>query len=195
MSSNIKTNTILPYSWFIAGSRDFHQRLAQFLQSHDQEETSSCDDLPMLISSSNLKAFKDKEAEADSKQIVEKEDNTSKDQSNADSGQLSEATHQAITEDDIEKTLQKAKTLTSEGRGRKAKISFYDFAGQEIFHASHPTFLSSKAIYILAFNLQNMYQWQMNRSRETSSPTEKTKLNETDNDNGKTLCLRLDFIL
>ena len=150
--------------------------------------------MPTLISSSNLKAFEDKEGETDGKRIVEKEDNIAKDQPYADGDQLSEATHQAITADDIEKTLQKAKTLTSEGRGRKAKISFYDFAGQEIFHASHPTFLSSKAIYILAFNLKNMYQWQMYRSRKTSSPIEKTKLNEIDNDNGKTLCLRLDFI-
>ena len=176
------------YSYIIAGSRDFHQRLAQVLQSHTQAQTSNSDDLPTLIPSSNLKPFEDKETETDNKRNVKKEDYISKNRSSADSDQLSEATHQ----DDIEKTLRKAKTLKSERRGRKATISFYDFAGQEIFQASHPTFLSSKAIYILAFKLQNL--WEMSRSLETSSPTEKTKLKEADSSKGKIFGLYLDFI-
>ena len=61
---------------------------------------------------------------------------------------------------DIELTLQQAASLPSESSTRLAKVSLYDFAGQYIFHASHPTFLSPQAIYILVFNLNKLIEWK-----------------------------------
>ena len=59
---------------------------------------------------------------------------------------------------DLELTLQQAKSLPSESSTRLAKVSLYDFAGQYIFHASHPTFLSPQATYILVFNLNKLIE-------------------------------------
>ena len=61
---------------------------------------------------------------------------------------------------DLELALQQAESLPSNSSTRMAKVSLYDFAGQYIFHASHPTFLSPQAIYILVFNLNKLIEWK-----------------------------------
>ena len=70
------------------------------------------------------------------------------------------ATHKSNSMSDIELTLQQAKSLPSESSTRMDKVSLYDFAGQYIFHASHPTFLSPQAIYILVFDLNKLIEWK-----------------------------------
>ena len=69
-------------------------------------------------------------------------------------------THKTNSKSDLELALQQAKSLPSESSTRLAKVSLYDFAGQYIFHASHPTFLSPQAIYILVFNLNKLIEWK-----------------------------------
>ena len=61
---------------------------------------------------------------------------------------------------DLELALQQAESIPSNSSTRMAKVSLYDFAGQYIFHASHPTFLSPQAIYILVFNLNKLIEWK-----------------------------------
>ena len=61
---------------------------------------------------------------------------------------------------DLELALEKAESIPSNSSTRMAKVSLYDFAGQYIFHASHPTFLSPQAIYILVFNLNKLIEWK-----------------------------------
>ena len=62
----------------------------------------------------------------------------------------------SIDLDDVEPIIAKTKSLVTLKENPKARVDFYDFAGQLVFHASHPTFLSSKAIYILTFNLHKI---------------------------------------
>ena len=57
---------------------------------------------------------------------------------------------------DIHGAMRKAKAFNSEDKRHKARVDFYDFAGQLVFHASHPTFLSGKAIYILSFDINKI---------------------------------------
>ena len=63
-----------------------------------------------------------------------------------------------ISDEDVNQTIKTAKTLNPVKYIHRAKVSFYDFAGQEIFHASHPTFLSPKSIFTLVFDLNIMYR-------------------------------------
>ena len=81
------------------------------------------------------------------------------------SGPTSKPLHSNIDDKDIEQTLEKAKTLKPVSYQLTAKVSFYDFAGQDIFHASHPTFLSPKATYLLVFDLNEMYNSRQNVSK------------------------------
>ena len=69
-------------------------------------------------------------------------------------------THKTNSKSDLELALQQAKSLPYESSTHLAKVSLYDFAGQYIFHASHPTFLSPQAIYILVFNLNKLIEWK-----------------------------------
>ena len=63
-----------------------------------------------------------------------------------------------ISIQDVNQAIETAMTLKPEKYDKRSKVSFYDFAGQDIFHASHPTFLSPKAIYALVFDLNVMYR-------------------------------------
>ena len=63
----------------------------------------------------------------------------------------------SIDFDDVEPIIEKTKSLVTLKENPKARVDFYDFAGQLVFHASHPTFLSSKAIYILTFDLHKIH--------------------------------------
>ena len=65
--------------------------------------------------------------------------------------------HPSIDFDDIEPIVTKAKSLIASKENPKARVDFYDFAGKLVFHASHPTFLSSKAIYIMTFDLNKFH--------------------------------------
>ena len=68
--------------------------------------------------------------------------------------------HKTVDNSDVEQTLEQARALPNEKVARFAKVSLYDFAGQYIFHASHPTFLSPQAIYILVFDLTKLIEWK-----------------------------------
>ena len=68
--------------------------------------------------------------------------------------------HKTVDNSDVEQTLQQARALPKEKASHFAKVSLYDFAGQYIFHASHPTFLSPRAIYILVFDLTKLIEWK-----------------------------------
>ena len=57
---------------------------------------------------------------------------------------------------DIHTAIRKANALNAEDKRQKARIDLYDFAGQSVFHASHPTFLSARAIYILTFDMNKI---------------------------------------
>ena len=63
----------------------------------------------------------------------------------------------SIDFDDVEPIIEKTKSLVTLKENPKARVDFFDFAGQLVFHASHPTFLSSKAIYILIFDLHKIH--------------------------------------
>ena len=62
-----------------------------------------------------------------------------------------------ISDEDVNQTIKTAKNLNPVKYIHRAKVSFYDFAGQDIFHASHPTFLSPKSIFTLVFDLNKIY--------------------------------------
>ena len=70
-----------------------------------------------------------------------------------DKQSLPSPSHPSIDIKDIDTIIANARLLAASKENPKARVDFYDFAGQHVFHASHPTFLSSKAIYILTFNL------------------------------------------
>ena len=63
----------------------------------------------------------------------------------------------SIDFDDVEPIIAKTKSLVILKENPKTRVDFYDFAGQLVFHASHPTFLSSNAIYILTFDLHKIH--------------------------------------
>ena len=63
--------------------------------------------------------------------------------------------HRSLDNDDIEAIITKTKPLDPLKERPKARVDFYDFAGQLVFHASHPTFLSPRAIYIMTFDMNN----------------------------------------
>ena len=65
--------------------------------------------------------------------------------------------HPSIDFDDIDAIIRKTELLMAIKENPRARVDFYDFAGQLIFYASHPTFLSSKAIYIMTFDLSKIY--------------------------------------
>ena len=159
-----------------AGAQDFHHRLAKLVQSHDEHSKLGCGGenklpLPPLP----RVPLSDKSEHTGTCEEDE--------QSLHDYAEVSVATHQSVSADDIDKLLHTTKVLKSSGHERKAKISFYDFAGQDIFHASHPTFLSSKAIYIVVFNLKSMLERENEGSEETSSHLTR----DMDSDEGRML--------
>ena len=61
---------------------------------------------------------------------------------------------------DIHSAISKVNALNAEDKRQKARIDIYDFAGQSVFHASHPTFLSARAIYILTFDMNKIIHKQ-----------------------------------
>ena len=131
-------------------------------------------------------------------EITKQENNGYSDQSAFRYDELSGPTHRSISVGDLEKTLQKAKSIKGKQTKRQAKVSFYDFAGQDIFHASHPTFLSPKAIYILVFNLQYLHQWQEKDVGNTATKQNRQSCTEAKDlsDQGKRLfSIVLDVIV
>ena len=73
--------------------------------------------------------------------------------------------HQSVDQtdlSDIREEITKAKALNCEQEKPTARVDFYDFAGQIIFHASHPTFLSARAIYILTFDVSRILNKTVN---------------------------------
>ena len=88
--------------------------------------------------------------------------------------------HPSWDKDDIETIITQTKSYEPVKDRPKARVDFYDFAGQLFFHASHPTFLFSRAIYILAFDInkfneenksKNVEEIHMNKSSERNRGT------------------------
>ena len=73
-----------------------------------------------------------------------------------------------ISTEDVAETIKTAKLIKPVKYKQISKVSFYDFAGQDIFHASHPTFLSPKSIYTLVFDLKEMYSHQEKKRKQES---------------------------
>ena len=89
--------------------------------------------------------------------------------------------HPSLDNADIEAIITKTESLEPLKDRPKARVDFYDFAGQLVFHASHPTFLSSRAIYIMTFdmnkinkesNTQNVEEMYIRGNRGTVSDTD-----------------------
>ena len=74
--------------------------------------------------------------------------------------------HPSIDNDDIEAIITKTKSIEPLEERPKARVDFYDFAGQLVFHASHPTFLSSRAIYIMTFDMNKINEEMKTRNVE-----------------------------
>ena len=154
------------------GDRDFHLRCAKALQKYqdlEQINLIQCT-TEKTVSTGNARAYKELStlsATYQDKSVDSKSNESDSEISSADHQApctaTSEPQHRLVTDDDLEEALQKAKTLTAKQSSRKAKVSFYDFAGQYVFHASHPTFLSPSAIYILTFDLYRILQKNSNR--------------------------------
>ena len=49
-------------------------------------------------------------------------------------------------------------SLSEETREKLVPITIWDFGGQEVFYTTHQTFLSSSCIYMIAFNLFELWQ-------------------------------------
>ena len=86
--------------------------------------------------------------------------------------------HPSIDYDEIETIITQAKEIAALKENPKARVDFYDFAGQLVFHASHPTFLSSKAIYILTFNLSKIHSDRKSRKFEEDQTKQKGEVNQ-----------------
>ena len=157
------------------GDRDFHHRLAKLAQSHGLGATSRLHNEGYktvsldLLPSDRVSTFDKKQVDINTTiEDVSKNSDSIHDTKDPDK------IHPLVNPDDVEKLLHKAKVIESSGGSQKAKISFYDFAGQEIFHASHPTFLSSKAVYILVFNLKSMLECN-NKEKKATKEAESDK--------------------
>lgn len=162
------------------GDRDFHLRCAKALQKYQDLEKikliqgpirknvstgdpSAYKELSGSKAENILETYQDKSRETKSEEI-ESEISSAADHEDPCTA-TSEPQHRLVTDDDLEESLRKAKTLAAKQSSRKAKVSFYDFAGQYVFHASHPTFMSPSAIYLLTFDLHRILQKKM-RNRQ-----------------------------
>ena len=142
------------------GPSSFHMRVAKMFTNMGTHQKIDKTSFPLY---SQTEHYSKRETESESNvQTTMKEDcddvpktDVSGNCDNND-GSFVTPVHPSIGNDDIGAILTQIKSLEALKAGPKAKVDFYDFAGQLVFHASHPTFLSSRAIYILTFNLNQI---------------------------------------
>ena len=185
----LKTSDIL----FCLGYRDFHLRCAKLLQKIQEYDFEDLRDAAITNSTQEPSSSPSKSASdftdngidthsdesisdnSDEEDLDSENHGTLSDRCLRISDVLSKPTkstgpiHKSVDNSDVEQTLQQAKTLPSEKATRMAKVSLYDFAGQYIFHASHPTFLSPCAIYMLVFDLNKLIEWKGKKKTKKSS--------------------------
>ena len=150
----------------IIGTREFHQRYAKLLQNfQDAGEIYFKYRTEMHRLECGLEDIED-ESRADKKETVKiestekvavhKETETGSVEKSETPPKLMRKPN-VISNEDVDETIETAKTIKPVKYNHRSKVSFYDFAGQDIFHASHPTFLSPKSVYALVFDLNKMY--------------------------------------
>ena len=160
------------FSSFVLGSRNFHLRCAKLLQKFQESGFEELKETPKVSSSQSAsdsgisQQSQTDETSDDENQTTVKQLDMEYPSDRGLRGVLSKSAkstgpiHKTVDNSDVEQTLQQAKALPKEKANRFAKVSLYDFAGQYIFHASHPTFLSPQAIYILVFDLTKLIEWK-----------------------------------
>ena len=158
------------WSSFVLGYRDFHLRCAKLLQ---KIQAPDFEDLKEATNISSSKSASDSGISQHFDEMSEDEDETTVKQLDMEypsdkclrsvlskPAKSTGPIHKTVDNSDVEQTLQQAKALPNDKADRFAKVSLYDFAGQYIFQASHPTFLSPQAIYILVFDLTKLIEWK-----------------------------------
>ena len=146
----------------IVATREFHQRCAKLLQNFDD-----IDDIrKAYVGCHEVRSDKTEmgKTERIEKGVVQNESETISDKK-SDSPRKVVCKPNITSNEDVNQTIESAKTLKPEKYIDTAKVGFYDFAGQDIFHASHPTFLSPKSIYTLVFDLNMMYRQKVEKLR------------------------------
>lgn len=76
--------------------------------------------------------------------------------SSSDQGvQLNIDTTAALSDDVTELVIQHLERLKLDGdiKAKEVILTLWDFAGQHLYYASHPVFLSTRAVYVLVYNL------------------------------------------
>ena len=142
-------------------SRSFHTRVAKMLQNQQTLEQIKYARDPMLVEMEADDTSEETEEETAIERSIQRATYvTRNDVPKTDVRQSSchgpgKPLH-PIDEYDIEVVITKSKALETEKKRPMAKVDFYDFAGQLVFHASHPTFLSSRAIYIMTFDMNSI---------------------------------------
>ena len=157
-------------------SRGFHMRVAKMLKN--QRTFEQIKNAPGPVS---VKMVRDTGRETENENIVGSNiqttandvgDDVSKTDVSKNCDDFEEAlvtpVHRSLDNDDIDAIITKTKSLDPLKERPKARVDFYDFAGQLVFHASHPTFLSPRAIYIMTFDMNNF-----NNERKTRIIEEK----------------------
>ena len=157
----------------IEESRNFHLRVAKMMQNQRVLQQIKNKQSPVLLEMENKTEDTKDEVEKlhedgcmqEAKQADETDD-AAKAYTRQSSCDNSSSPVHSIDNDDIETIITKSKSLKSIRKRPTARVDFYDFAGQLVFHASHPTFLSSNAIFILTFDMNRLTNEQVHERRD-----------------------------
>ena len=153
--------------FLIVGTREFHQRCAKLLQNFQNAEETYFKykvEAQRLVNRTPEEIEAEKRAKKITTEKTERKENGAdqkKDKKMSDENPETPPRYvrkpNVISIQDVDQTIETAKSIKPVKYNHTSKVSFYDFAGQDIFHASHPTFLSPKSIYALVFDLNMMY--------------------------------------
>ena len=113
-----------------------------------QSETSS----PVAESTTNIKPESSSELHCSRDDIAEEKSLSS----SSDQGvQLNIDTTAALSDDVTELVIQYLERLKLDDdiKAKEVILTLWDFAGQHLYYASHPVFLSPRAVYVLVYNL------------------------------------------
>ena len=97
-------------------------------------------------------------ADLETKQTDPATSDVSKDETSSKGNQVQikiDVTSGSVPEDITKLVVQYLQELKLEEAvdSKEAVVSVWDFAGQHLYYASHPVFLSTRAIYVLVYNL------------------------------------------
>ena len=100
--------------------------------------------------------------------------------------QLKIDTTAGLTLDDVTEKVERCLQgleFNDDGKAKEVILSVWDFAGQDLYYASHSVFLSHRAVYVLVHNLSKdlsaqakPYAKHENRKIELENPTNQTNL-------------------